>query len=118
MDGGVAEKSKEGGVGVDGDGAEVVGEVAVENITAGDAPREVEFAGEVDESIRPGEPGGVEHEGREGGVEEHLRRKDKDRRGGTGNFSEKLHQRALTAGPKDAEKRRSKPFSRQGRFSR
>ena len=75
MDGGAAEEGEEGGVDVDGDGAEVVGEVAVEDIAAGDAPREVKFAGEVDEGVGPCEPRGVEHEGREGSVEEELERK-------------------------------------------
>ena len=72
MDGGASEEREEGGVDVDGDGSEVVGEVAVEDVAAGDAPREVEFAGEVDEGVGPGEPSGVEGEGRENGVEEEL----------------------------------------------
>lgn len=70
MDGGAAEEGEECGIGIDGEGAEIVGEVAVEDIAARDAPRKVEFSGEVDEVVGPGEPGGMEHEGREGGIEE------------------------------------------------
>ena len=68
VDGRVAEEGEEEGVDIYGDGAEVVGEVAVEDIALGDAPREVEFAGEVDVCVGPGEPGGVESEGRQDGV--------------------------------------------------
>lgn len=74
VDGGASEDGEEGGVGVDGDGTEVVGEVTVEDIAAGDAPGEVEFAGEVDVGIRPGEPGEVEHDGGEDGVKEKFER--------------------------------------------
>ena len=81
VDGGAAEEGEEGGVGIDGNGAEVVGEVAVEDVAAENAPGEVEFAGEVDEGVGPGEPGGAEHEGGEEGVEEEFEEKGKT--GGT-----------------------------------
>lgn len=73
VDGGAAEECEESSVGVDGDGAEVVGEIAVEDVAAGNAPREVEFPGEVDEGVGPGEPSGMEHEGGQGGVKEKLK---------------------------------------------
>ena len=80
MDGGASEEGEEGGVGVNGDGAEVVGEIAVEDVTARDAPREIEFTGDVDEGVGPSKPGDVEHEGREDGVEEEFEgRADPDR---------------------------------------
>lgn len=72
MDGGVSEQRKKGGVEIDGKGTEIISEVAVEDVAARDAPGDVEFAGEVDEGVGPGEPGGVEGEGGEEDVEEQL----------------------------------------------
>jgi hypothetical protein len=79
VDGGASQNGEEGGVGIDGERAEVVGDVAVEDVAAGDAPREIEFAGEVDESVGPREPGEMEHGGREDGVEEEFEGEEKTR---------------------------------------
>jgi len=69
IDGGTSEEGEESRVRIDRDGAEVIGEVAVEDVATGDSPREVEFTGEIDIGVGPGEPGRVEHDGGQDGVE-------------------------------------------------
>ena len=70
MDGGAAEEGEESCVCIDGYWTEIIGEVAIEDIAAGNAPREVELARKVDKNVGPCEPGSVEHESRQAGIEE------------------------------------------------
>ena len=70
----MSENGEEGSVEVDGDGAKVVGEITVEDIAAGDTPGEVDFTGEINEGIGPGQPSDTEHGCGQDGIDEEFNR--------------------------------------------